>query len=143
MKRKHTKHKHFYLYHNEIFDSELLICIGLRADRIVKRLPKYISKKAVEIFKDKDNIDFLESEITQNHITGIFVRFKKDGISYFFMWLREFKNNWECLDWLNHEIVHYRQMLFEEKKIEGEPEFEAYFQQSVFRSLRKLLNEWK
>ena len=56
-----------------------------------------------------------------------------------FEWLKNFKNSWQELDILNHEIVHYRQYQFSDKQIINENEFEAYFEESVFRSIRRLL----
>lgn len=131
--------KHFYLYTNEIFNSELLICVGLNTDQIVKRLPKYLTKDAVKVFQDRVNIECIRSQIEEKYVNGFLVSFIKDGIAFYFLWFREFKDNWESFDLLNHEIVHYRQMQFEERGIKNEIEFEAYFQQSVCRSLRKLL----
>jgi len=128
--------KHFYIYTNEIFDSDLLICVGLNTEQIIKKLPN-ISKLSKKAFKD--NIEYIANGINEPHVDGFVVSLRENGLSYFFMWLRDWKYDWTHFDLLNHEIVHYRQMLFEEKGIKDEMEFEAYFQKSVFRSLRKLL----
>jgi len=129
--------KTIFVHTIEIFSQQILICVGLRAEEIKKWADKN-SKNLKEILQTDDNFKKLQ-EISL--ASGFVVKFSKDGLSYYILWLKEYENHWDHLDVLNHEIVHLRQFTFLGKNIENEIEFEAYFQESVFKSIRTALSK--
>ena len=131
--------KKIFIYTNEIFNSELLVAVEANENDLIKWAGKNGTKDLKEILKTKENINLIEEEIKKN--SGVMFCFEKDNKFFFLMWLKTWRNNWEDLDTLNHEIVHYRQFIFEKKNINNEIEFEAYFQESVYRELRRKLNK--
>ncbi len=128
--------KKIIVYTNEIFDGDVLVCVGVTAEQIKKWADKN-SKNLKEIFKIKNNFDIIKENIIGNN--GFVVVFVKNGISFYLLWLKDYKNSWKEIDTLNHEVVHLRQAMFESKKIINEREFEAYFQESTLRGIRKKL----
>ena len=131
--------KKIFIYTNEIFNSELLVAVEANENDLIKWAGKNGTKDLKEILKTQENINLIEDRIKKN--SGIMFCFTKDNKNFFLMWLKAWRNNWEDLDVLNHEIVHYRQFIFENKNINNEIEFEAYFQESVCRELRRKLNK--
>ena len=125
------------VYTNEIFNSELLVCVSSS----VKQIKQWANKNSTnlkEMFKNKDNLKILEENIKKQN--GFVIYFTKEKKRYLILWLEHFNNTWDDLDVLNHELVHYKQFLFEDKKIDG-IEFEAYFIESTFRSIRRMLKK--
>lgn len=130
--------KKIFVHDIEIFDLELLVCVGVRRKDILSWAKKN-SEPTKKIFEDKIMDDF--DDFTKN--SG-FVKIYEDnnGVFFYILWLKEWENSWDSLDILNHEITHLRQFSFEHKNIENEIEFEAYFQENVFRTLRQRLNKF-
>jgi len=126
-----------FIYDNEIFNAQLLVCVSVSAKQIKAWADKNSKKYLKKILETKTNIELLEKAVETNN--GSIMLFKKNNSNYYILWLKNFKNSWQELDILNHEIVHYRQYQFSDKQIINENEFEAYFEESVFRSIRRLL----
>ena len=131
--------KKIFVYECGIFNSQLLIVVGKKAKDI-----KEWAKKSPKLFKEcldnKEIYGKLEEAINTNP-GFLFTFYDSKKTNYYILYLEDFEDTWKWLDILNHEIVHYRQYQFSERKIEDEKEFEAYFQENVFREVRKLL--WK
>jgi 3-methyladenine DNA glycosylase AlkD len=130
--------KGIFIYRNDIFNEELLICVGVTAEEI-KRWSERNSKILKKIYKDGEILKATKDNIESS--TGFVQFFIMDGFKYYILWLKNYNNNWEWIDVLNHEVVHYRQELFKERGISDEREFEAYLHESIFRELRILLNK--
>lgn len=133
----HDFMKKIFVYNCEILNSELLVCVGENIKEVEKWYKKN-SKNLTEILKNKDNKKFLEDCLKLN----IVFYFQKDDLDYWVLSLKDFKNDWYYLDVLNHEVRHYCQGQFKNREINEEKEFEAYFQESVFRELRQKLNKF-
>ncbi len=113
--------KTIFVYKCPLFETEVLICIGS------------------SLLKEKTIVKELENSIKS--YSGCVNCFGRGKSNYYLIWLENFVNNWYWLDILNHEIVHLRQFLFENKGIKDEFECEAYFQEKVFRNLRQILRK--
>jgi len=131
--------KKIFVHKIEVFNSEILICVGVNFKDVVKWADKN-SKNLKAICKEKDNQKIIE-EYSSNSL-GFVTTFVKDNQDFYFVWLKDYKNEWDYLDVLNHEITHLRQFLFGNKGIKNEIEFEAYFQENTFRQLRIRLNKF-
>jgi len=131
--------KKIFVYTIEVFGLQILVAVGATAEQIKKWADKN-SKELKEIYKIKENFENTEQAIEKN--SGFVQVFTKDNIQFYFLWLQEYKNTWCRLDVLNHEVVHLRQFIFDNKKIINEVEFEAYFQESMFREIRKRLDKY-
>jgi hypothetical protein len=125
-----------FIYTNAIFQSELLVCVGSDLKQVKKWADKN-SKNIKAVFKNEHNVKIFETGIKNNN--GFVAELKINDLPFYILWLREWKDDWLHLDTLNHEIVHYKQYQFYYKRVIDENEFEAYFQESTFRELRKLL----
>jgi len=130
--------KKIFIYNIEIFDSQILVAVGVTA----KQVDKWLKKNGLKSIKNVMNKEITNRFIEASKNDG-FVQFITNGdITFYILWLKDFKWEMTLLDILNHEIVHLRQFMFADKNIENELEFEAYFQESVFRELRKKLNKF-
>jgi hypothetical protein len=133
--------KKIFVFDNEIFDSELLVCVGVKL-KDVENWAKKNSNNLTDILKVKENRKLIDDRFFCKSEKGCLIKFEKDGLSFYILYLRDFKNTWADLDCLNHEIVHYKQFQWQDRNINNEIEFEAYFQENVFRQLRKKLNSF-
>lgn len=131
--------KKIFVHNIEIFKTDVLICVGVKIEEIKKWADKY-SKPMKFILNDKTEYKAIE-ELMSGSI-GMACELKKDNTPYYFMWLKEFGNNWDDINTLNHEIVHLKQFLFKNKGINDEIECEAYFQETTFDVLRRKLTKF-
>jgi len=122
-------------YNIDIFDLQLLVCVGSNENDI----KKWADKNGTKEFKIlvKQGLPMFNDN---THNSGFVYRTTdKNGLSYYILWLKKHDNSWECLDTLLHEIIHIKQEKFKACLIEDEREFEAYFVEYLFRVLRREL----
>jgi hypothetical protein len=122
----------------EIFDAEMVVCVGIKSGNNLATWLKKFGVKKVKNLLSKENIAEIDSIIAKRY-EGFIYRVTKDKENYYFLYLRDFKNSWQSFDVLLHELVHYKQLQWENKRIKDEFEFEAYFVESCYRVLRRKL----
>jgi hypothetical protein len=121
-----------------ITSSDLLICVGVKKGKqIADWLNKYGTKEAKKLLTP-EIIKELDESLTGKLNAFLYVLEQEDA-NFYFICLKEFKNKWECFETLLHEIIHYKQFQWRDMRIRDEIEFEAYFVEHCFRSLRKEL----
>jgi hypothetical protein len=123
-------------YISEIFDLDVLVCIDAKAKDIKKWAEKNGSKEFNQFLKQNklDNFD-----ISTEKNSGFLMK-AVGNKNFYFLWLKDFENNWKDIEVLLHEIVHLKQYTWDDKLIGlSEVEFEAYFIESTFRGLRRRL----
>jgi len=130
--------KKIFVYNVAIFNTDLLVCVGVTINQIKKWIFKNAIKELKNKFRDKKMIEELDGLIKDNKGFVYLIGDKKKR--FYFLYLTDFTNTWSDMDVLNHEIVHIKQAIFENRHTENETEFEAYFVESTFRELRKKLN---
>jgi hypothetical protein len=57
------------------------------------------------------------------------------------MWLDKFRNKWDDLDVINHEVSHLVDFESLRRGFKGETEFKAYLHEMVFKKIREALVE--
>ncbi len=129
--------KNIFLFRDEILNDDLLVYIGKDEKRLFKWVEKHASKEAKKTYKD--NLDLIKNGLESAGCLTMLVRDDKHAI--YLLSLRDWKNDWEHLETLVHEITHYKQFQFKNRRIGNEElEFEAYFIENTFRQLREKLN---
>jgi len=116
----------------EILKAELEICVGVSKDYFLKwHKTKKVTKEAKEV-SDGIPDDFFS---IKGGTTGLctVINHKKSGLNFYFIHLGDWENSWDNLELLVHEIIHFKNYLFESHKISEEQEFESYFVEYVFK----------
>jgi hypothetical protein len=132
--------KKIFIYKIEIFGDEIVFCVGVKAKDVSEWLKKNNGKKnIIKLFNRKETIEEFD-ELSKS--PGFVREYDEPDVHLCLVYLKDYNFMEDELDILNHEIVHLRQFLFKHKDIKEEIEFEAYFQQNVFRELRHKLNKY-
>jgi len=117
-----------------IFRNDILVAVGCNYDDILKYAEKYGTKRfVIGIKKNEDNIKELIDR------KG-FAILNKDLAYAAILYLEDFKDNWERLDTLLHELHHLVFMVARQKNFEDEMEAQAYLFEDLFRNIRHQLN---
>lgn len=128
--------KKIFVYKSEIVNSDILICIGVNLKDIKKWADKKGTKEFRQMIKENGLRKFDKAMEKNAGFVHNIVNGKK---SFYILWMENFTNRWESFEILLHEIVHFKQFQFINKAVDNEIEFEAYFIESTFRELRRLL----
>ena len=131
--------KTIFVYDCKIINSELLVVVSKTAKEIKKWVEKRGSKGIKNVFKDNECLNDFKEAIKKH--PAFVIAFKNKDILYYILYLEKWENNWEWINILNHEIVHYKQYQFKDRGIKNENEFEAYFIETVSSELRQILNK--
>jgi len=133
-KTKAKVKKTIFTHTVEIFDSELLVCVGCDSNDISNFIKSNGGKEFKEVFDDEVKKD-LQTAIEGN--AGLVYKIERDKICWYILWLKQYQHTWENILVLTHEIIHYKQFQFEKKGIKNEIEFEAYFIESCLDTISK------
>lgn len=127
--------KTIFIYDNKILATELLVLVGIKLKDLEKWAKKY-SSKLEKILKDvPDNIEYMLSQ------QGSFYGFNNGKHTVDILYLDKWEKGDNCSSLLLHELVHYKQSIFRERKIKDEEEFESYFIQNTWRELKIILDK--
>lgn len=130
-----TKVKKAIFVHNvEIFDSDLLVCVGCDSNDISDFIKSKGGKEFKKVFDDEIKKD-LQNAIEGN--AGLVFKIERDKIHWYILWLKQYQHTWDDILVLTHELIHYKQFQFEKKLIRNEIEFEAYFIESCLDTISK------
>lgn len=127
--------KTIFIYDNKILATELLVLVGIKLKDLEKWAKKY-SSKLEKILKDvPDNIEYMLSQ------QGSFYGFNNGKHTVDILYLDKWEKGDNYSSLLLHELVHYKQSIFRERKIKDEEEFESYFIQNTWRELKIILDK--
>lgn len=111
-----------------------------------------VNKKGKEVLDwlEKDNKETFKANYLNGGLDklidhtgdGAFIYYETDEIVFRGICLNEYSDEWKVYELLLHEIVHFKQKIWETSAIGAEEkEFESYFIESTFRVVRGKLWE--
>ena len=118
------------------YGDEFLVAAGATEEEVYKWGRKHLRKKMIDWLKTDRRI--WEIFKTSN---GVFAWDNKIGVA--FLLLRPYRNDWEYWDTLIHETAHIIQWESDKKLFADEYEARAYFQENIFREIRRALEDNK
>ena len=127
--------KYAFILDLEIPPQQVLVSIGMNHKEVVK----YISKKT----KDESKIQIIRDEkeiyddLTYGKVHGFVAQDETNGA--LILGVREFDDNWDYWDILNHEVSHLVDIMLTQKGAGLETEFRAYSHEYIFRKIRQEL----
>lgn len=126
-----------------IIPATLHVCVGMDSNEILDWAKKNKDTRLAGVFSDKNTIKYFNDGIDGSNGFFMTLTHPKKG-KVFILWLKEFGREFCYTDILIHEVIHFKQMIFDLCRIENEREFEAYFVESITRGIRsKLLQQKK
>lgn len=136
-KKKKKEQKFAYIQEWGTYSNETIVSVGMTAEEILDWLKKNNGSKKFIDFINKDARKEVERMISER-VGGLFL--PCEGASL--LWLCEWKNNWEQIEILVHEVHHAVQaILGRHRNMMQEDEALAYQQQFLFREIRRKLQK--
>ena len=116
----------------DVPDLQIILIVSKDIKAIEKIINKFVKNKKIlkEIIEDCD--ETIEKECKWSYCKYEWYRV---------MLLINWKNDWEHLDTLNHEVTHMVDQEAADRFFKDESEFNAYLHESVFRKLRQALKK--
>ena len=111
---------------------DLILIIGDNVNWITKNLYNLVKNKKIRNVLEEWLI-----WIVEEWCHGWYL--KEDKVRL--MWIKDWKNDWNHWDTLNHEVNHLVEYESQDKSFTEEMEFKAYLQEGTFRKLRELLSD--
>lgn len=119
----------------DILKMDILVCVGTTK--------KYLQSwaKRQKVSKDfKEVCDEIKEEALDCAGYCVCMQHVKSKKYFHSIFLEDYKNDWDYVNIILHEVVHLKQNIFKVQKIGAEEEFEAYFVESIFNKIRQELN---
>jgi len=143
MRKKKIKpiKKKMFFFEVPIYEREICVVVGMTHEEAMN-----------EAKRQKCTKDFLEAlnwETAKEHLNDVFgdtnvmgsaCRVNEDR---YFLFLKPYRNDWQYLDILNHEIFHITQFICEPLKIWNDVEPPAYLHGWLFKKIRGVLSGYE
>ena len=134
LKKKHKKQKFAFYQDSGMYSNETLVCVGMRMKDALKYLKRTGAKKEMI-----DAFSLYEKETDELIAKGSTPTVRTSGACMIL--LADWKDDWEHLDTLNHEVVHIIQLFLTDKGFDDEDENCAYLHEYLFREIRRKLSK--
>jgi len=121
-----------------IFKNDILVSVG----GSYKDILNYIKKNAEDWFPKaiKEKKEIIEELLTAKGFAMMDKSFRGAGI----IWIKSYKNRWEDIETLLHELHHMVFMVARQKHFEEEMEAQAFLFENLFQQIRRgIVNKLK